>query len=90
MSKSRDLPVCVVRTQDNAFKYYAGHDPILVPGKEEPLRMPLSGPQDKKEEHGVWHGEVHLCKRCGLLYVNRHGVSFSDVPKGPIAPGGTA
>ena len=86
MAEERLFPVCVTRTVGGALKFNQHHKPLLVPGKQDPMRIEMKGPQ---QPGGVWHGHVYICERCGVLYVGTQGISYGK-PTGPISPGGTA
>lgn len=74
---SHYLPVCVVRTSDAAIKFFAAHEPI-------PARV--GGPVTLNLNLEAQTVSLHLCKRCGVAYVDSETTKFAATDGVPIAP----
>jgi len=86
---AKELPVCVVRLEDGAMKFYMHHEPMKNAAGQA-LRFNLSA-QGTEGGEPAWQGVMVMCRRCALAYVAASQHNLSPVPKDTVmAPGGNA
>lgn len=88
---SREFPVCIVRTEDNAIKHYAAHDPVQSQGESGmgPLRLNLNYDHHSASGQQVRQQVVLLvCRRCGVCYAGAQSVEYGKQPTGVMSPSG--
>ena len=74
---SRVMPVCVVRTEDHALKFFDMHEPIPAKsGGNVTLNLNLD------QQTMV----LHLCKRCGVAYVDSEIIKLAGPKLVPPPP----
>jgi hypothetical protein len=85
---ARFLPLCAVRVMHEgnvALQYFGAHDPVMT--KTGPLQLLLktvTGEEGERMQNDV---VVHLCRRCGVLYIHNHSVSYETGQTAPIVMG---
>ncbi|HEY5657690.1 MAG TPA: hypothetical protein VIY27_07855 [Myxococcota bacterium] len=82
MTERRQYPVCVTRADDNAMKFWTGHEPIpATVGGHFTVNMTL----------GTQKVALLLCRRCGVAYVAREEITFAEPsPDATRGQGGSA